>query len=226
MGFDFESFQRFYPFLLAATISGICAIGNRVDAESITFKVLTDADTYSVGDTVNWELRFDITASTTSNYGIATIAADLQSLIPETLVAGSINKGAAPTGFDRYVDPRGGTFNGTDTLVEIGDVLFTQNNTHVVGADSTIVSGTVLTNLLLATGSYTVTTAGAHELTAVAGSANRFFTAEGQSNDENLNGNFSVTPGSKSFNVVPEPSALGLLVIGSGFVLLGRRRKS
>ena len=103
----------------------------------------------------------------------------------------------------------------TSTLYEVSAVDF-QQDPGTIGAH-----GSSLTNILLATGSFTATIAGNHTLEVSPGSTNTHFTAANQdffvastySTINVSNASFSVAPAA-----VPEPSSIALMIIGGFFM--------
>ena len=203
---------------------GLLIFASSARAADVRFDITTNSTSYNVGDVVSWEVRFSILNSDTTNFGIETLALNSQDSFNETLITGTVNTAAAPLGFDRYTTS-GGTFDvGTSRLLEIGATIFNQNNSQVVGADTSIVAGSVLNDLQLATGSFTATAVGNHTLIGTAGSANNFFTAAGQAVG-NGTAYTAVTFNNADFTVaVPEPGS-AVVCSALGGILLFRRRR-
>lgn len=212
--------QRCLPLLTL----GLLIFTSSSRAADVRFDITTDSTSYNVGDVVSWEVRFSILNSDGTNFGIETLALNLQDSFNETLTPGTVNTAAAPLGFDRYTTS-GGTFDpGGRLLLDIGAALLTQSNAHVVGADTSIVSGSVLNDLQLATGTFTATAVGNHTLIGTRGSVNNFFTAEGQRVGDGT-AYTTVTFNNADFTVaVPEPGAAVACSVLSGIFLFRRRR--
>ncbi|APZ95887.1 PEP-CTERM sorting domain-containing protein [Fuerstiella marisgermanici] len=192
-----------------------CGLGH-ADGGVLTFTVNVDQDTISIGQSVDWQIFATVSDSSSDNFGIASIGADLQDSTSDALVPGTIG---AP--FSDYDFLSGGTVNGFGQLEAIGATLFGYDAGKVEAAD-----GSLLGPLLLASGSYSPLTVGSHSLSAMPTSAsNEYF--------DSITGIGSSTPFdfgvhvSDTFTVtaVPEPSTtLAIGVLAVAFAL--RRRIS
>lgn len=192
---------------------------NDSNAGVITFDVVVDQATVVEGGAVNWQIFATVSDISTDNFGISTIAVSLSDSLGDVLLpATSIG---AP--FSDYSFTSSGTFDtNTGTLLEISATLFTQNTAIAEGVAPNIKNDSNLGPLLLASGAFTPTTIGDHDLILSAGSANNFFTEQAQFVGNGRD--FQTAFGSTSFSVsaVPEPS--GALLWGLTLVLVGIRR--
>ncbi|MGD9856694.1 MAG: PEP-CTERM sorting domain-containing protein [Planctomycetaceae bacterium] len=189
----------------------------------ITYDVnIVQAGPVLLGSTINWQIFATVsgTANIGTNNGIASAVIDLQDSTGEMLNAGVVQTGNGQD-FDNYLFPSGGSWNGT-TLANIGAVQFDPDgDTRGEPGD--------LGPLLLATGSYQVTSLGLHTLSTVtSASDSNYFSTAGP--------NATVTPytsvafGSDSVNVVaavPEPASLAMMALAAcGAFGLRRRRQA
>ncbi len=201
----------------------VLAFSHPTFAEFMTLSLSTDKISYQVGETVNWTARFDIGGSTATNFGIATISINLRDSQGNTLSPALVNNTFPPTGFAGYFRFSGAWNPATLRLEEVGAAL-QQNNFTVVGSN-----GSQLTNILLAQGSYVVTSSGNHTLIGSLGTTNNYFTTFDGLNTANLPSYAPLTFNNANFNViaVPEPSSLAFLSLaGFSFAVVRRSRRS
>ncbi len=208
---------------LSMTIALLLTIFCDVRADIIDIQILTDKASYLTNETVHWRVVLNLRDQSASNFGIASIAINLQDSRGDQLSTGVVNTAPAPLGFGGYSFRSGGTWNAASgSLLEVGAVMFVQNSESVVGR-----TGINPTNgIQLASGSYSPTTLGIHELTGALGSSNTYFTGPNQflgAGDitfSQLNFEFA----SFTVSAVPEPSSLVLCSLG-GIYLESRRRR-
>ncbi len=217
----YNSARNWFYFLgLAMLVSISCSRVGR--AEIIQFNITTDKATYNAGEQVEWQIRFDIGSSTAAtNFGVSALSVDLVDSFGDTLSAGTINLTTSPS-FSAYDFSSAGTWDApTSKLYEITVLEFTQS-TDIVGLHANQTN-----NILFASGSYTPTTEGIHNLLGTPGSTNTHFSALGQSFVQATpfqsvafsNATFTVTS-------VPEPSSMVLLCIAGGICLAHRKRSN
>ncbi len=177
----------------------------------------------TVGTEVFWAITATVSDSDAGNFGIAAASVDLQDDMGETLNPGTVQTGVGED-FEGYTFPSGGAFVG-GTLQGISTFTSPQGAT-TVGVDHD--NGGNLDPLVLATGSYTVTTVGLHTLSTLntSGGISRYYTAAGQTLGSSTAFE-TVNFGSDTLQVVPVPEPPTLAMMG--LACLGawgtRRRK-
>ncbi len=208
---------------IIATLYQVLSAGSTATAGIVTFEITVDQSEVTLGHAVNWNLFATISNSTSSNWGISTVAANIFDSRNELLNAGTVS---GP--FASYSFTSGGTFDPTSSkLLEITAVQFNQNSSTSQAIDpSNSSTNNNLGPLLLASGSYVPLQLGTHTLSTEPGSANSFFTAQGQTIGSGGTHNASGPHGSVNFVVaVPEPTNAVALLIASAVTSRLRRRR-
>lgn len=189
----------------------------------LAFDVVIDRPNVLVGEEVSWRVIASLPESDATNFGIASASFSLEDSRGEVLRPAIIG--------DDFADyfPSGGSFDGR-RLIEVGALLFVQNDAAVVGGDPGNVDGSSLGPFLLASGTFIATEIGTHTLStsSIDSTPSEFFTARGQFIGGGTQQFDEVRFGNATINVtaVPEPSSLALLGAGSFMLLRFRRRFS
>lgn len=169
---------------------------------------LTATSQVTLGQQVDWEITVSVSGFQTpaNNHGIDSIAVDLDNTGVDALSVGAISPS-----FSDYSTTSGGTVSGT-SLVEIGAVLFVQNNAVAEAIDPAI-SGSYVSGspIVLAAGSFTPTQLGTFNLNITAGSANSFFTTAGGSVGAGEDFDLSFISDTYEVVTVPEPGGMALI---------------
>ena len=193
----------------------------------MTFDVSVRESEIRLGEQVTWDVFVTVANDpaadlTSDNFGIAAASFTLQDSQGDILRLAALED----NDFPGYFKSPGELEDGR--LIEVGVVLFVQNDGAVRGADSDNVDGSGLGRFFLASGSYVPTVEGQHSLIAsdFSSTPEQYFTAAGQFIDGGTRPYEQVQFGRAEFRVsaVPEPGALGVLGL-SALMLLPRRRK-
>ncbi|XZE52907.1 PEP-CTERM sorting domain-containing protein [Planctomycetaceae bacterium SH139] len=187
----------------------------------LALDVIIDRPNVVVGEEVSWHVMARLPESDATNFGIASVSFTLEDSRSEILSPATIG-----IDFADYF-PSGGSFDGR-RLIEVGALLFVQNDAVVVGADPSNVDDSSLGPFLLASGTFVATEIGEHILStsSLDSTPSEFFTARGQLVGGGTQQFDEVRFGTGTFNVtaVPEPSSLALLAVGSFLLVRFRRR--
>jgi hypothetical protein len=159
--------MRKRSFAFAATLATIIFFVAHVNADTVTFDIYA-TEQVTQGELVFWTIFVTVSDIENDNFGIDTVTTDLTDSGGHALPTGTIS-----TPFDDYTFKSGGTPDGS-SLLEIGATLLAQSS----AAEGAF--GGFLGPIELASGSFVATNLGTHDLTLIAGTANRYFTAAGQ----------------------------------------------
>jgi len=161
------------------------------ERDSLVFGLRTDKHRYTVGDTVHWSTYVSLQNGSVSNFGIHTVSFDLDQSRSEDL-----NPATVSYAFRNY-DFREGRVSGGSLVNVLADLdIYYPGIVQVTGANPE--------STLLASGVYTVTSAGFHSLT-LRPQTNDFFTT----GSDRTTRYASLTPATVSFVVATASSGLG-----------------